>query len=63
VSEPVQHRVFIGRTNRVMVVDADNGKLRRGMAANPRHGAIIDTPLTFLIVRKAVQASIRALIE
>ena len=27
VPEPVQHRVFIGRTNRVMVVDANNGKL------------------------------------
>ena len=27
VPEPAQHRIFIGRTNRVMVVDADNGKL------------------------------------
>ena len=27
VPEPAQHRVFIGRANRVMVVDADNGKL------------------------------------
>src|SRR5437762_4342014 len=27
VPQPAQHRVFIGRTNRVMVVDEDNGKL------------------------------------
>src|SRR5712671_861231 len=27
VPQPSQHRVFVGRTNRVMVIDEDNGKL------------------------------------
>src|SRR5258706_9563451 len=27
VPEPAQHRIFIGRTNRVMVVDENDGKL------------------------------------
>ena len=40
VPDPPQHRLFIGRQNRVMVVDEDSGKLRwprpRGMASPPR---------------------------
>jgi len=42
VPEPAQHRVFIARTNRVMVVDADNGKLLGEIAGiNGAHGTAI----------------------
>ena len=42
VPEPAQHRVFIGRTNRVMVVDADNGKLLGEVTGiNGAHGTAI----------------------
>src|SRR5262249_4451255 len=42
VPVPDQHRVFIGRTNRVMVVDADNGKLLGEVTGiNGAHGTAI----------------------
>jgi len=42
VPEPAQHRVFIGRTNRVMVVDEDTGKLLGEVTAiNGAHGTAI----------------------
>ena len=42
VPEPAQHRIFIGRTNRVMVVDADNGKLLGEVTGiNGAHGTAI----------------------
>ena len=42
VPEPAQHRVFIGRTNRVMVVDEDNGKLLGEVTGiNGAHGTAI----------------------
>src|SRR6185369_12913163 len=42
VPEPARHRVFIGRTNRVMVVDEDNGKLLGEVAGiNGAHGTAI----------------------
>ena len=42
VPEPAQHRVFIGRTNRVMVVDVDSGKLiGEVMGINGAHGTAI----------------------
>ena len=42
VPEPAQHRVFIGRTNRVMVVDTDNGKLLGEVAGiKGAHGAML----------------------
>ena len=42
VPEPAQHRVFIGRTNRVMVVDANNGKLLGEVTGiNGAHGTAI----------------------
>src|SRR5881394_4364497 len=42
VPEPAQHRIFIGRTNRVMVVDADSGKLLGEVAGiNGAHGTAI----------------------
>src|SRR5437762_5603685 len=42
VPQPAQHRVFIGRTNRVMVVDADNGKLLGELTGiNGAHGTAI----------------------
>src|SRR5258706_2465130 len=42
VPEPAQHRVFIGRTNRVMVVDEENGKLLGEVTGiNGAHGTAI----------------------
>src|SRR5215471_12344939 len=42
VPEPAQHRVFVGRTNRVMVVDEENGKLLgEVMGINGAHGTAI----------------------
>ena len=42
VPEPAQHRVLIGRTNRVMVVDVDNGKLLGEVTGiNGAHGTAI----------------------
>jgi DNA-binding beta-propeller fold protein YncE len=42
VPEPEQHRVFIGRTNRVMVVDTNTGKLvGEVMGINGAHGTAI----------------------
>jgi DNA-binding beta-propeller fold protein YncE len=42
VPDPPEHRVFIGRANRVMVVDADNGKLLgEVMGINGAHGTAI----------------------
>src|SRR5947207_14766068 len=42
VPQPSQHRVFIGRTNRVMVVDEDSGKLLgEVMGINGAHGTAI----------------------
>src|SRR5262245_33346077 len=42
VPEPAQHRLFIGRTNRVMVVDEDTGKLLgEVMGINGAHGTAI----------------------
>jgi DNA-binding beta-propeller fold protein YncE len=42
VPEPAQHRVFIGRTNRVMVVDEGNGKLLGEVTGiNGAHGTAI----------------------
>jgi DNA-binding beta-propeller fold protein YncE len=42
VPEPAQHRVFIGRTNRVMVVDEDNGKLLGEVTGiNGAHGTAV----------------------
>jgi DNA-binding beta-propeller fold protein YncE len=42
VPEPSEHRVFIGRTNRVMVVDEDNGKLLGEVSGiNGAHGTAI----------------------
>jgi DNA-binding beta-propeller fold protein YncE len=42
VPEPAQHRVFIGRTNRVMVVDTNNGKLLGEVTGiNGAHGTAI----------------------
>jgi DNA-binding beta-propeller fold protein YncE len=44
VPDPPEHRVFIGRTNRVMVVDADTGKLLgEVMGINGAHGTAIAT--------------------
>lgn len=43
VPEPAQHRVFVARTNRVMVIDEDNGKLLgEVMGINGAHGTAID---------------------
>src|SRR5215470_5422244 len=42
VPEPAQHRLFIGRTNRVMVVDEDSGKLLgEVMGINGAHGTAV----------------------
>jgi DNA-binding beta-propeller fold protein YncE len=42
VPEPAQHRLFIGRTNRVMVIDEDTGKLLgEVMGINGAHGTAI----------------------
>ncbi len=42
VPEPAQHRVFVGRTNRVMVIDEDSGKLLgEVMGINGAHGTAI----------------------
>jgi DNA-binding beta-propeller fold protein YncE len=42
VPEPAQHRLFIGRTNRVMVVDENTGKLLgEVMGINGAHGTAI----------------------
>src|SRR5215510_5385252 len=42
VPQPSQHRVYIGRTNRVMVVDTDNGSLLgEVMGINGAHGTAI----------------------
>src|SRR5215468_12576123 len=42
VPEPAQHRLFIGRTNRVMVVDENTGKLiGEVMGINGAHGTAI----------------------
>src|SRR5258706_6011486 len=42
VPDPAQHRVFIGRSNRVMVVDEDNGKLLGEVTGiNGAHGTAI----------------------
>jgi DNA-binding beta-propeller fold protein YncE len=42
VPEPAQHRVFVGRTNRVMVIDEENGKLLgEVMGINGAHGTAI----------------------
>jgi len=42
VPEPAQHRVFIARANRVMVVDTDNGKLLGEITGiNGAHGTAI----------------------
>jgi DNA-binding beta-propeller fold protein YncE len=44
VPDPAQHRLFIGRTNRVMVVDEDNGKLVGEVTGiNGAHGTAIAT--------------------
>ena len=44
VPDPPEHRVFIGRTNRVMVVDEDSGKLLgEVMGINGAHGTAIAT--------------------
>ena len=44
VPDPPEHRVFIGRQNRVMVVDADNGKLLGEVTGiNGAHGTAIAT--------------------
>jgi DNA-binding beta-propeller fold protein YncE len=44
VPEPAQHRVFIARANRVMVVDEDNGKLLGEVPGiNGAHGTAIAT--------------------
>src|SRR5215467_3059702 len=43
VPQPSQHRVFVARTNRVMVIDEDNGKfLGEVMGINGAHGTAID---------------------
>ena len=43
VPEPAQHRVFVARTNRVMVIDTDRGKLLgEVMGINGAHGTAID---------------------
>jgi hypothetical protein len=42
VPDPPQHRLFIGRTNRVMVVDEDNGKLLgEVMGIDGAHGTAV----------------------
>src|SRR5436305_13095011 len=42
VPDPAQHRIYIGRTNRVMVVDTGNGKLvGEVMGINGAHGTAI----------------------
>src|SRR5205814_4814567 len=42
VPDPAQHRVFIGRANRVMVVDTENGNLLGEVAGiNGAHGTAI----------------------
>src|SRR6516225_763029 len=42
VPEPIEHRVFVGRTNRVMVIDEENGKLLgEVMGINGAHGTAI----------------------
>src|SRR5690242_12987313 len=42
VPEPAQHRLFIGRTNHVMVVDENTGKLLgEVMGINGAHGTAI----------------------
>src|SRR6266853_73770 len=42
VPDPPNHRVFIGRTNRVMVVDEDSGKLLGGVTGiNGEHGTAL----------------------
>src|SRR5215470_16998787 len=42
VPEPAQHRLFVGRTNRVMVVDEDTGKLLGEVTGiNGAHGTAI----------------------
>ena len=44
VPDPAEHRVYIGRANRVMVVDADSGKLLgEVMGINGAHGTAIAT--------------------
>ena len=44
VPDPPEHRVYIGRANRVMVVDADTGKLLgEVMGINGAHGTAIAT--------------------
>jgi DNA-binding beta-propeller fold protein YncE len=43
VPEPAQHRVFVARTNRVMVIDTNTGKLLgEVMGINGAHGTAID---------------------
>lgn len=43
VPEPAEHRIFIGRTDRVMVVDADNGELLGEVTGiRGAHGTAID---------------------
>ena len=45
VPDPAQHRIYIGRTNRVMVVDTENGKLvGEVMGINGAHGTAIASP-------------------
>ncbi|HEY2385145.1 MAG TPA: YncE family protein [Terriglobia bacterium] len=45
VPEPAQHRVFVARTNRVMVIDENTGKLLgEVMGINGAHGTAIDEP-------------------
>ena len=45
VPDPAQHRIYIGRTNRVMVVDTDNGKLvGEVLGINGAHGTAIASP-------------------
>src|SRR5215467_10346161 len=42
VPEPAEHRVFVGRTNRVMVIDEESGKLLgEVMGINGAHGTAI----------------------
>src|ERR1051326_3930983 len=42
VPEPAQHRLFVGRTNRVMVIDTQTGKLAgEVMGINGAHGTAI----------------------
>ncbi len=42
VPEPAQHRIFVGRTNRVMVIDENNGKLLGEVTGiNGAHGTAI----------------------